>query len=170
MPASADGAMQLRALGLRLKELGAAGDGFASVDLVSLGKGKTLRSQLLAGIRTGAKPAVEATRQAARDHLPKHGGLNTYVADTQIVVSNRLTGKRVGVRVGVKKGARHAYGANKGVIKHPTFGHRDRWDTQNLGSAAAGWFDRTMREQSPKVLVAVRAAMEAVAEEATRRL
>jgi hypothetical protein len=168
------GARQLEALGLRLKALGAAGNGAASVELSSLGRGKTLRSQLLSGIRTGAKPAIEATRQAARTNLPKRGKLNESVATTAITVNTRLTGAKVGVRIGVPKGRKKSnkvYGANKGVVRHPVFGE---WlpgmPDQNLGDNAAGWFDKTLRREVPKTIVPIRAAMEAVALEATRRL
>jgi hypothetical protein len=163
------GAGQLKALGVRLKALGAAGDLGASADLSGprFGAGKTLRAQLLAGIRTGAKPAIEATRQAARDKLPKKGGLNDYVADTQIVSATRLSGPRVGVRIGVKRGSHKAWGANRGAIRHPVFGH-DTWVNQELHTR--GWFDKTLEDQRPVVTAAVRAAMEVVAIEATRRL
>jgi ribosomal protein L16/L10AE len=170
-----NGATQLKALGVRLKALGAAGDLAASDNLGSLkfGGGKTLRAQLLTGIRIGAKPAVEAARQAARNTLPKKGGLNTFVADTQIVSRTRLTGPRVGVRIGVNKGvpgskAHRAYGANKGTVNHPVFGHEDRRVVQELHSR--GWFDKTLEQQQPVITAAVRSAMEAVAIEATRRL
>jgi hypothetical protein len=165
-----NGATQLKALGVRLKALGAAGDLAASDNLGSLkfGGGKTLRAQLLAGIRIAAKPAVEATKQAARDSLPKKGGLNNYVADTQITTATRLTGPRVGVRIGVKRGNHKAYGANKGTIRHPVFGHADRWVDQELH--VRGWFDKTLEGQKPQVTAKVQAAMEAVAIEATRRL
>jgi hypothetical protein len=128
---------------------------------------------LLAGIRAGSKPAVDAARQAARDQLPKRGGLNNFVADTQIVSRTRLTGPRVGVRIGVNKGepgtsAHRAYGANRGEVNHPVFGHLDRRVVQEL--ASKGWFDNTMKDQQPVIAAAVRTAMEAVAIEATRRL
>jgi hypothetical protein len=170
-----EGAWQLKELGARLKVLGAEGNLAAADNLgaAGFGRGKTLRAQLLTGIRIGAKPAVEATRQAAREQLPKKGGLNNYVADTQIVSRTRVTGPRVGVRIGVNKGApgsaaHRAYGANRGVINHPTFGHQDRRVDQTLPTA--GWFDKTLEEQQPVIVSAVTAAMEAVAIETTRRL
>jgi hypothetical protein len=166
---NADGAAQLKALGVRLKALGAADLGLASSDLTDLGKGKTLRSQLLAGIRAGAKPAIQATRDAAREKLPKKGGLNEYVATTQIISNTRVTGPRVGVRIGVKRGQHKAYGANKGKIRHPVFG-KDRWVEQDLPTNAVGWFDDTLKREAPKAVVPITAAMQRVADEATRRL
>lgn len=164
-----NGALQLQALGARLKTLAGYQLAEASADLTDLGRGKTLRSQLLSGIRAGAKPAIEATRQAAREKLPKKGGLNEYVATTQITSATRVTGPRVGVRIGVKKGQHKAYGANKGSIRHPVFG-KDRWVVQQLPSGAVGWFDDTLKREAPKAVVPILAAMQRVADEATRRL
>lgn len=161
--ASNDGALQLKALGVRLKTL----SGYQNIGAAEgLGSGRSLRAQLLAGIRAGAKPAVEAARTAAREQLPKKGGLNDYVADTQIVTSTRLTGSRVGVRIGVKSGSHKAYGANKGRIRHPVFG-KDRWVEQELPSK--GWFDDTLKREAPKVETAVYAVMKNVADEITLR-
>lgn len=161
-----DGALQLKALGVKLKVLGAVNNlGPAE----SLGAGRSLRAQLLAGIRTAAQPAVEAARTAARDQLPKHGGLNEYVANSQIVTSARTAGSQVGVRIGVKKGSKaaKAYGANKGLIRHPVF-KTGRWVDQELSSK--GWFDDTMRREGEKTIVPISAVMRAVAEEITRRV
>lgn len=166
---NADGAVQLKALGLRLKTLAGYQNALASADLVDLGTGRTLRAQLLAGIRVGAKPAIEAARGAARSTLPKHGGLNEEVATTQITVATRLTGPRVGVRIGVTKGRKRsnkAYGANKGVVRHPVFG-KAKWVEQKV---PAGWFDDTLRKSTPLISGPIQAAMQRVAEEATRRL
>lgn len=169
---NASGGAQLQALGLRLKQLGAAGIGEASGDLADLGRGKTLRSQLLAGIRTGAKPAVQATRDVARSKLPKHGGLNEQVATTAITTATRLTGPRVGVRIAVPKGRKkshRAYGANKGTINHPVF-QTGKWVKQELPPNAVGWFDDTLKRETPKIAAPIATAMERVAAEATRRL
>jgi hypothetical protein len=169
MPGLTSGGAQLQALGLRLKALGSYQNALASADLVDLGGGKTLRSQLLAGIRAGVKPAIEAARAEARSTLPKHGGLNEEVATTAITVATRLTGPRVGVRVAVPKGRKRsnkAYGANKGNVRHPVFG-KDRWVDQKVPS---GWFDDTLKKSAPLIAGPVTAAMVRVAEEATRRL
>lgn len=166
---NASGGAQLQALGLRLKQLGSVQNALASSELTDLGRGLTLRSQLLAGIRVGTKPAIQATRDAARANLPKHGGLNEKIATTQITTATRLTGPRVGVRIGVTKGRTRsgkAYGANKGLIKHPVFG-KGKWVDQKV---PAGWFDETLKTKTPQVAVSIQAAMERVAIEATRRL
>lgn len=167
-----DGAQQLQLLGKRLKQLAAYQNTLPS-ESVGL-TGRSLRAQLLAGIRAGAKPAVEATRQAARDQLPKHGGLNEYVATSGIVTSTRLTGPRVGVRIGVRKGSQfhRAYGANKGTIRHPVFARKDRirqrwkWVDQQV---TPGWFDQTLEKATPAITAVVTKTCQAIAEEVTRR-
>lgn len=166
--AASTGPMQLRALGLRMKALGAAGNIGAAQGLgEGFGGGKTLRAQLLAGIRSAAKPLVEETRKAAREQLPRAGGLAESVASSQIKVATRLTGPRVGVRITNRShGGR---GANRGEISHPVFGHKDRWVKQK-DPAGVGWFDQTLRHHAPAVEVPLRASMEIIAREATRRL
>ena len=161
---NADGALQLKALGVRLKALGAAGNMGAAP---GLGRGGSLRAQLLGSIREAARPAVDAARASARDNLPKRGGLNEYIASEKIRVAVRATGPRVGVQITAVGG----WGSNKGVVRHPVFFHppkRKVWVEQPI--ASSGWFEGTLVRESPKVIGPVRLAMEAVAAEATLRL
>jgi hypothetical protein len=99
---------------------------------------------------------VEA-RQAARDRLPKAGGLNTRVAAEPMLIRNRLTGTGVGVRIVTT--TTDTRGANRGIIRHPVFGHRDQWVAQPY-EPAKGWFDQTLEKASPE---ATKAVAEAVA-------
>ena len=161
------GPLQLKSLGLRLKALGVAGDIGAAQGLgQGFGAGRTLRAQLLAGIRAAATPAVQKARQAALNELPKRGGLNVLVAKSQIRVATRLTGPKVGVRI-TDRGA-GGRGTNRGRIRHPVFGRNGTWVTQQLSSS--GWFDETLAGEKDAVLPKIAAAMEIVAAEATRRL
>lgn len=166
-----NGALQLQAVGRRFKQL-AAYQNLGAAE--GLGSGRSLRAQLLAGIRAGTKPGVEATKEAARRELPKHGGLNEYVASTLIGTYTRLTGPQVGIRIGVRKDPRahKAYGANKGLIRHPVFARGDqtrdqwRWVDQKV---PAGWFDETLRKSTPAVVAAVTKTCELIAAELTMR-
>lgn len=158
-----DGALQLKALGLRMKALGAAGELAAAP---GLGRGRTLRAQLLGSIREAAKPAVDATRQAARTTLPRRGGLNAYVADERIRVATRITGPRVGVRITAQS---RTWNDDQSTVRHPVFGRRDKpWKTTRV--AVPGWFTATLTREAPKVVGPIRLAMEAVAVEASGRL
>jgi len=135
------GLQQLTRLGLALKSTGEGG----------------LRRELLKGLREAAKPMVREAKQAARDRLPKAGGLNTRVAGEPILIRNRLTGANVGVRIVTT--TTDTRGPNRGVIRHPVFGHMDRWVTQPY-PAAKGWFDQTLERAQPE---ATKAIAEAVA-------
>jgi hypothetical protein len=149
------GAGQLELLGLRLKAAGATG----------------LRRNLLAGIRAGAKPLVADVRAAALAQLPKSGGLNEYVASSPIAVRTRLSGPSVGVRiVNTKKGAGSGgiadFGSDRGAVRHPVFGHKDRkWAVTKV---TPGWFTKTLEDKSPGVAPDVFAAMELTAREIMR--
>ena len=160
--ANVDAALQLKAIGLRMKYLGAGGNILAAE---GLGAGRTLRAQLLGAIRVAAKPAVEATRQAARSTLPKGGGLNEYIAVEKIKVSTRLTGPSVGVRIIAQSGQ---WSGDQSEVRHPVFGHRNRrWTTTKV---TPGWFTGTLTRETPKIMGPIYAAMEAVAAEAMGRL
>lgn len=160
------GALQLQALGRRFKTLA----GYQNLGAAEgLGSGRSLRAQLLAGIRVGTKPMVDAARQAARDELPKHGGLNEYVASSLIGTYTRTTGPQVGIRIGVSKGtgSHKAWGANKGAIRHPVFGvWRPNVPDQKV---PAGWFDDTLRKATPAAVEAVTKTCELIAAELTMR-
>ena len=163
MMANADAAMQLKAIGLRMKYLGAGGNILAAE---GLGAGRTLRAQLLGAIRVAAKPAVEATRQAARSTLPKRGGLNEYIAAEKIKVSTRLTGPQVGVRIIAQSGQ---WSGDQSEVRHPVFGRRNKpWTTTRV--ATPGWFTGTLTRETPKIMGPMYVAMEAVAAEAMGRL
>lgn len=168
MAGDTSGALQLKALGLRLKALGgAAGAGGAATDVAGLAIGpKTLRAQLIAAIKVAAKPAMRAASDAARSNLPRAGGLNAVVADSKIKTTVKTAGPRVGVRiVDSGPGTRNA---NRGYIRHPVFGvWRPNVPNQPVPS---GWFDRTLANQAPGVTADIRAVLELVAQEATRRL
>jgi hypothetical protein len=144
------GVEQLTILGARLKKAG-AGD---------------LRLDLLRGLRAAAKPLIAEAHQAARDQLPKRGGLNERVAKDSITVRNRLSGKQVGVRIVTTKS--ETRGANRGKIRHPVFGDREKWVTQEY-EPAKGWFDDTLRNGAPEVQAEMVKVMQEVAFRLTLR-
>lgn len=140
------GAGQLERLGLRLKFEGAI----------------VLRRELLFGIREGAKPLIGDVRDAALKRLSKRGGLNAYVAESDIKVVTRLTGARVGVRIvntrkNAKRGGTSDFGSDRGVVRHPVFGHRDRkWAETKV---EPGWFTETLNHAAPTVTPFISAAL-----------
>lgn len=152
------GQQQLRDLGLRLKAGADTG---------------LLRRELLKGIRAAAGPLVADVRQAARERLPKGGGLNEWVADSPIAVRTRLTGVSAGVRIvntskvpDGKRGGTADFGSDRGKVRHPVFGHKDRWAVTNV---EPGWFSKTLEEKAPQVTPEVVAAMERTSRALTGR-
>jgi len=139
------GSAQLAALAVRLK---VAGD-------------KTLRTELLRGLKSGADPLVKAVAEAARNQLPKRGGLNEQVAGQKVKVQVRTGARTAGVRLTTD--APDTKQTDSGFVRHPVFGHRDRkWPTQQI-PAAKGWWSKTLANGAPDVQPELTAAMERVA-------
>jgi hypothetical protein len=122
---------------------------------------RSLRLELLRGLKTGAAPLVPAVRAAARAQLPKGGGLNEQVAGQKIGVSVRTGARTAGVRLTTT--APDTAQTDAGFVRHPTFGRRGQgdWNTQDI-PAAAGWWSSTLRAHSPEVTPELLASMLAV--------
>ena len=138
------GSAQLAALAVRLK---VAGD-------------KTLRVELLRGLKSGADPLVKAVAEAARNQLPKRGGLNEQVAGQKVKVQVRTGARTAGVRLTTE--APDTSQADTGFVRHPVFGNRSRWVTQQIPKAK-GWWSVTLANGAPDVTPELMAAMERVA-------
>jgi hypothetical protein len=98
------------------------------------------------GIRAATKPARQAIKRAAKDILPKHGGLNLWVSRISVLAQVRLSGSKAGVKL---KGGRNSLGGrsdiaaiDRGRVRAPSWGHRSRasWHTV---SVAPGFFTKT---------------------------
>lgn len=101
------------------------------------------------GIRAATKPARKAIKKAAREKLPKRGGLNVWVSKISVLAQVRLTGNRAGVKL---KGGRNSLGArsditaiDRGRVRAPSWGHRTRasWHTVTV---TPGFFTQTAAE------------------------
>lgn len=115
-----------------------------------------LKKQMAAKIRLATLPARQAVTREELAVLPKHGGLNQWVAASK-PTTRILTGpKTAGVVIRqVKKG--HDYRAlNRGRLRHPLFGNRNHWYTQQI---PAGWFERPLYALAPAVQAGCVAAM-----------
>ena len=140
------GANQLAALTRRLKAAGEGG----------------LKRDMLRGLREGAKPLVETAHASALENLPKKGGLNEIVAAQKIVVRTRTSGGNPGVRVvGVSR--EHLKDMDAGRLRHPVFGNRKAWVTQQI---KPGWWSDALMAEVPKV----RRALIAVLAETARKV
>lgn len=140
-----NGSAQLHAISAALKARGEMG----------------VKREMTAALRAGAQPLIPAVKQAAREKLPKAGGLNEQVAGQRVRVSVRGGARTAGVRLVTT--APDTKQTDSGFVRHPVFGHKDRaWITQQIPQAAGWWTDTLVRE-SPTVTPVLLAAMEAVA-------
>jgi hypothetical protein len=117
-----------------------------SRDLKDAGE-KDLRRELLRGIQRAAKPAREAAKTAARNELPRRGGLNDRVAASKFTARTRTGGKNPGVRI-TGKGELDLPALDRGRLRHPLFGNRRRWYEQRID---AGWFTKAMEDLAPQI-------------------
>ena len=123
------------------------------------GRGE-LRKELNKRLREAAKPLTAETRAAALAGLPKRGGLNRAVAQAPQRVQVRTGDQTAGVRVVVaSKRGTAARGSDEGVIRHPVFGDRGTFVSQQV---PPGWFSGTLQAKAPTVKPAVERAIQTV--------
>ena len=123
----------------------------------------SLRREIQRGLRAGAKPVRDAGRRAARERLPKAGGLNDYVADATFGIQTNLGTAHPTVRIVVNRKGHDLKAIDDGVVRHPTWGHRDRWVTQRIAPHVV---TDGMREAAPEA----RAELAHAVDEWARRL
>lgn len=114
---------------------------------------KATRRNLIVAV-TPARPAI---RSSARANLPRRGGLNEWVAKSSITTSV-LTGPRTaGVRLRVRKGGHDLYDLDKGgVVRHPVYGNRNVWVSQQV---APGFASKVVERMRPQIEAAALLAM-----------
>lgn len=109
---------------------------------------KELQKELYAGLNRATKPLRGAAKESALENLPHRGGLNRRVARARMSVRRR-GGKSPSIKI-VAKGMQLGRIDARGQVKHPVYGHRDRWVIQNI-SKAEGWFTEPMQKGAPEV-------------------
>lgn len=123
--------------------------------LKTVGDPKAVRKELLAGLRTGTKPALNAVRTGAAS-LPSHHGGTPVLRPMLVAASGiqvRTSGKDAGVAVRIQRsklGSKASLGkvTNEGSWRHLVFGHKNVWVTQ---TSRKGWFDTANRYAAPGV-------------------
>jgi hypothetical protein len=123
-----------------------------------------MRKELNKRLRVAAKPLIPEARAEARKTLPKAGGLAALVARAPMRVQVR-TGKEAGVRIVVGKDRSGARAANHGEIRHPVFGNRETWVTQQV---PPDWFDRPMQRSAPHIRPELEKAIVSVLDDIVR--
>lgn len=103
---------------------------------------KKLMRAINKSLQQAAKPLLPIAAAAARDNLPKRGGLAATVAAAKFRISVTQRGVRV-----VSKG-QSVWGSNHGQIRHPVFGNDNAWVMQKI---PGGWFDNAMKDHAGDV-------------------
>jgi hypothetical protein len=143
------GAEQLAALSKALKDAGE----------------KDLQRELSKAITAAVKPVKPAVQKSARRILPKRGGLAARVAKASITTRKRSGPRIAGVRV-VATSRDSLRQIDRGFIRHPVFGNRERWVTQRV---QPGWFTEPTEAMRDDVQRALIKAMNDVAKKLSRR-
>lgn len=136
------GADDLGVLAKRLKEVG----------------DKTLRKELLAGIRVATKGTKAAIKANALSSLPARGGLAAIVANSKVSTKTRTTGA-IGIRI-TAANPHSIRGMDRGNLRHPVFGNRGKWVSQKV---KAGWFTDPIEADAPNIRYEIGQAMSSVA-------
>jgi len=102
---------------------------------------KELRRDLYRGLNRATSPLKRAVKERARATLPSRGGLAARVASSSIAVRTR-GGQHPGVRL-VARGKANLDRLDRGVVRHPVFGNREVWVSQQV---TPGWFTEPLQE------------------------
>ena len=130
-----------------------------------------MTNRFRAAVRVIARPMVDDVRKAARDLLPKSGGLNEHVAGQRITTSTLLSAR--GATIRLKMPFIDATELDKGHVRHPVFGKGAQtrkewtWVDQQVPNAAGFW-SRTLMMAGPQVTAELVVLMKATAEEIAR--
>lgn len=103
-----------------------------------------------AGIRKAVAPARKAVKKAAKNTLPKRGGLNVWVGRTRITAQFRYAGRKAGVKL---KGGRDSSDGHRtdivridaGRVRAPAWGHKTRAGWHNV-AVTPGFFSQTLAD------------------------
>lgn len=145
-------------------ELTLEGEGLKALQrkIRALEDGKLMQRELNRALREGSRPLIDEARSAARADLPHAGGLADRIANApmRIQVSS---GRDPGVKIRVS--GVDARSADRGRLRHPVYGNRENWVTQDI---RPGWFTDRMRARAPMVRDDLVGAMERVAQKIAR--
>lgn len=121
--------------------------------------GPKLSREIPKRMRKVAVPMVADIRAEART-LPERGGFAEYIAGSRITIQTRTSVQRAGVSVvGLRSksgGFVDLRAVNRGRLRHPVFGDRDRWRTQQI---RPGFWDRAIERRQQDVVSAMQAMM-----------
>lgn len=123
---------------------------------------RTLRSQTRRRLADAAEVMIPDIRAAARERLPREGGLNTYIADSAITTRVRtgatVTGVMIVGRRTKRGGGVDLEAINAGTVRHPVF-TSGTWVEQKVNP---GFWDDVVAEHGSKVHAAMVGVMDDV--------
>jgi hypothetical protein len=121
-----------------------------------------LRSQTRQRLADAALVMIPDIRAAARDRLPRKGGLNTYIADsaitTRVSTGVTVTGVMIVGRRPKRGGGVDLEAINAGTVRHPVF-TTGTWMAQKVNP---GFWDDVVAEHGSKVHAAMVGVMDDV--------
>lgn len=101
------------------------------------------------GLRQAVVPARRAVRNAAREILPKSGGLNEWVARASMLIQIRLSGRRAGVRLKAgrnsERGRTDMTAIDRGRVRAPSWGRRVK-GAWHVVEVTPGFFTETLHD------------------------
>ncbi len=109
---------------------------------------KNLRRELAKALNRATKKPKADARANARQRLPRRGGLAELVAKSKLSTRNRTQGRGNPVLQIVAVNQDNIRNINAGTVRHPVFGHHDRWVNQPV---TKGWFSDAMKGAAPEV-------------------
>lgn len=103
---------------------------------------KETQKELVDGLRRAVRPMSKVFRQGALGFLPHRGGLAESIASAMRFRTSVSVGRSPRLRISASVPGHDIAAMNRGLLRHPTFGHRERgrWVSQVI---RAGWWDDT---------------------------
>lgn len=122
-----------------------------------------LRIALQRNLRLATAPLLPEIKQSALDTLPRGGGLAARVAGAKLSTSISL-GRTVRVSIKAKgvQGSMDVKSMNLGRVRHPVFGNRSVWYTQQI---RPNWFTAPVENGLPSIRGSVKLACDEIAGE-----
>ena len=94
---------------------------------------RNVRKECEKGLRNAARPMQRTFRASALGYLPLRGGLAEWVAaGMRFRTSVSLQPDRLRLRISASLPGHDLPALNRGRDRHPVYGHRDRWVTQEV--------------------------------------
>lgn len=110
---------------------------------------KVLKTELYKGMNRATRTLRKDVKDAARDRLPKRGGLNKRVARSRISVRRRLNARNPRVTIATTGNpVQQVWSIDRGLVRHPVYGNREVWRTTKV---TPGFWTDTLQREAPTV-------------------